>query len=713
MTGVRPPEGYLGTAARITSGPAPELVEAGYALEIGDAPLLHRGLTLADLAHLVELVECGALTRDEAAPVGAVLLKLLDSPAAEFPYDPVYGDAYNSRERELERELGPAAGRLHLGRTRREAGRIAFRLALRDRLLSLHTDVAAFARAVADQATSQASTLWADTTYLQPAQPSTFGHYLGGFAEQAVRHLDRIEAAYGLADVSPGGAGGVGGTRLPLDRGRLAQGLGFGAVGPHTRDAMWSADVLADAVLAAVQAVTTISQLASDLEIFASPAFGYVTLDASLCRASVLMPQKRNPYALPVLRGGAGTLVGRLTGLLATGLTPSARTDNWLYAYGEVAGALDLAGRLVRLGTAVVTGLSVDADVLAEQAVSHFTAAADLAEELTQRYRLDYRTAYRVVGRAVASALAGGVDELTVPVVRAAAAEITGSEVPITADLLSAVTDPATVVAARSAPGGASPGRVREHARRVKRRVAAARQWNSARRARNAEAESALISAAQAFTSGGEREVRAAIPRSGSIADRLFPGPVRPAEHPADPVVQGRAGLTQHVHVIDGRAVRRRQQPDLGVVQIAPDIAGGDRGDLVGVDESEPARRRQPFQVPGRGRVAFRELLLDLTVGEGSAPDPDHDPVEQVQLRDFEHVFQDAELLGVPGEHRDSRRHRLVGDEEFIFHADLPDLSDPWQCGDDVTAQGWIRTRPGRAPGVSGPWPIGSQPSRW
>ena len=75
-----------------------------------------------------------------------------------------------------------------------------------------------------------------------------------------------------------------------------------------------------------------------------------MTLDASLCRASVLMPQKRNPYALPVLRGGAGTLIGRLTGVLATGLTPSARTDNWLYAYGEVAGALDLAGLLVRLG---------------------------------------------------------------------------------------------------------------------------------------------------------------------------------------------------------------------------------------------------------------------------------------------------------------------------------------------------------------------------
>jgi len=498
-----PPQGYLGTAGRITSGPAPELVEAGYALETGDAPLLHRGLTLADLAHLVELTDCGVLRQDEAAPLCVALLDLLDTPAAEFPYDPVYGDAYNSRERELERALGPAAGRLHLGRTRREAGRIAFRLALRDKLLDLHADVAAFAAATADQATAHAATLWADTTYLQPAQPSTFGHYLGGFAEQAIRHLDRIETAYGRADASPAGAGGAGGTRLPMDRDRLARRLGFGSVGPHTRDAMWSADALADAVAAAAQAVATLSQLASDLEIFASPAFGYLTLDASMCRASVLMPQKRNPYALPVLRGGAGTLLGRLTGLLATGLTPSARTDNWLYAYGEVAGAIDLAGRLVRLGTAVVTGLTVHTDVLAEQAARHFTAAADLAEELAQRFRLDYRTAYRVVGRAVAATLADAGTELTVRAVQAGAEDITGTALPVTADLLAAAIEPVSAVAARDVPGGASPRRVQEHAQRVRRRAAAARRWNAARRAHIAEAEAQLTAAAKEIAGAG------------------------------------------------------------------------------------------------------------------------------------------------------------------------------------------------------------------
>lgn len=503
MSGAQPPEGYLGAGARITSGPAPELVEAGYALEIADAPLLHRGLTLADLAHLIALVECGVLRREEAAPLSGRLLDLLDSPAAEFPYDPHYGDAYNSRERELERSLGPAAGWLHLGRTRREAGRIAFRLALRDRLLSLHADVAAFAGELSSRAAEHNATLWADSTYLQPAQPSTFGHYLGGFAEQAVRHLDRIETAYGRADASPAGAGGAGGSRLPLDRARLAALLGFGSVGPHTRDAMWSVDALGDAVTAAAQAAATTGQLAGDLEIFASPAYGYVTLHASLCRASVLMPQKRNPYALPVLRAGAATLLGRLSGLLATGLTPSARTDNWLYAYGEVAGALDLAGRLVRLGAAVVAGLCPDTDVLGEQAASHFTAAADLAEDLSQRFRLDYRTAYRVVGRAVASAVGHGDTELTVPLVCAAAEEITGAPVPITPEMLTAATDPVSAVAARDALGGASPRRVLEHARGVRRQVEAARRWNSDRRARIAQAESDLVAAAWSLASRG------------------------------------------------------------------------------------------------------------------------------------------------------------------------------------------------------------------
>ena len=496
------PEGYLGADARISSGPAPELVDAGYALELADAGLLHRGLGLADLAQLLMLVESGVVPAAVGSELAATLLEWLDVPAEEFPYDAQYGDAYNSRERELERRHGATAGWLHTGRTRREAGRIAFRLALRERLLDLHAAVGRFVTALTDQATTHASTLWADTTYLQPAQPSTFGHYFGAFGEEAARHLDRLETAYRWADRSPAGVGGVGGTRVPLDRTRLAALLGFTSVGAHTRDIMWATDGLVDAVLAAAQAATTADRLAEDLEIFTSPGFGYVELDASLCRASVLMPQKRNPYALAVIRAGAGTLVGRATGLLVTQRTPSARTDNWLHAYGEVASSLELGRRVVSLGAAVVEGLTVDIDALAAAAAGSFTGAADLAEVLVLGNGLDYRSAYRVVGRAVADALSAGRPSIEAAELTRLARELLSIDLEIPAAEVNAALDPEMILTTRTALGGSAPARVHDHCATLRQQVDRATAWREAEKARVAAAEHTLRAAAATLVAG-------------------------------------------------------------------------------------------------------------------------------------------------------------------------------------------------------------------
>lgn len=458
------PEGYLGSEGRITSGPAPELVRAGYEMEIADAPLLHRGLGLADLAHLIALHKAGVVPSADAAALAREVLRALEMPAAEFPYDARYGDAYNSREREFERRLGPVAGWLHTGRTRREAGRIAFRLALRDRLLALHAANATLTEALCRQQLVHATTIWADNTYLQPAQPSTFGHYLGAFADEAARHLERIQRAFVLADRSPAGAGGVGGPRVPLDRAQLADLLGFGALGSHTRDAMWSIDAATDAALTAAHTATTADRLAEDLEIYTSPGFGYVTLAASMCRASVLMPQKRNPYALAVIRSGASTLIGRATGLMVTARTPSARTDNWLNTYRETTDALVRAHDLLALTAEVVRTLQVDATALASAAAQHFTGAADLAEELVLRCGIDYRSAYRVVARAVARAGSAGAATLTAEDLTRAAATVLGRDLAIDDAAVAKALDAHQIVATRTVPGGSAPERVREHA---------------------------------------------------------------------------------------------------------------------------------------------------------------------------------------------------------------------------------------------------------
>ena len=494
------PQGYLGAEGRLASGPSPRLVEAGYALELADAVFLHRGLTLADLAHVLELGEIGLLPEDAASLLCRVLLDFWATPVEDFPYNPVYGDAYNSRERELEKRLGTVAGWLPTGRTRREAGRIALRIALRERLLQLHDEVAQLAMTLVERGTQLAGAVYNDTTYLQPAQPSSFGYYLAGFAEQATRDLERLRGAYLGVNRSPAGSGGVGGTTIALNRERLAARLGFDQPTPHIRDGMWSADVVIDAAVASWQAVLTIDRLAEDLEICASPQFGYVRLAGSSSRASVLLPQKRNPYALAVIRGGAGTLIGKVTGLMATQRTPSARTDNWLYAYGEVIATVEMAIRLVGLGGQVVRDLEVDSEALAGSAGEHFSLATDLAEQMVMRFGLDYRSAYRMVGRAVAAADAAGRTWPSAEEVRSAAQEMgIASQVEAWDVALVSPTEAAGILSRRRGAGSCSPERVLEHCRSVRERIERAREWAQAAGRQAETAASDLLSDAAAM----------------------------------------------------------------------------------------------------------------------------------------------------------------------------------------------------------------------
>jgi argininosuccinate lyase len=491
----QPPEGYLGATARVRSGPAPELVQAGYALEIADAPLLHRGLALADLAHVLMLREQGAVPPADCALLLPVLVELAHMPVEEFPYDPLYGDAYNSRERWLQARVGRAAGWLAAGRPRREAGRIAFRLALRGRVLGLAAAVGRLAGALVEVADEHASTLMADYTYLQAAQPTTFGHYLLSFAYPALRDGERLRQAYGWVNRSPGGAGGVAGSRLPLDRARVAALLGFDGLVEHTRDAMWQTDGLVALLTAASVAVTNASQLAEDLEVYASREFGLLDIGDAFCRASVLLPQKRNPYALPVIRGGAGTLIGRAAGLMATQRTPSARTDNLLYAYGEVGGAVELATRVIDLAAAVTESFQPDTGAMARAAGEGFALAADLAEALCQATGLDYRSSYLVVGRAVAAAIeqGRGPEALDAPALDRAAREVLGEPLEVEPALLADALDPAAAIATRTVPGGAAAEPVAAMIDHCRSAVGELGSWVAGRRREAARAEQALL----------------------------------------------------------------------------------------------------------------------------------------------------------------------------------------------------------------------------
>ena len=457
------------------TGAAPELVDGAYAYEIRTARVLHDGLNLADMAHLLQLATDGIVPRPAASALAGALVRADATDWTDFGYDPASGEPYSSRERRFESEVGEAAGWLHAGRPRREATRVAFRLHLRREVCALVLASARLAAALGGRGREHRSTLFADHTYLQPAQPSTVGHYLTSFAYPVLRDGERLLRVIDWLNASPCGAGAVNGSRLVTERELTAAALGFDQVIVNTRDAMWQVDGLIElgATIASLACIQT--SLAEDLEIWASEEFGYVELGGSYARSSVLMPQKRNPYALSMIRGMAGVLSGRLTGVVAVQKSPSARSDSLIMAYGEVPAMVDESRRTTDLTAGVVETLAVNEDRLRQALDAGFSQATDLADELMLRCGLDYRRSYRVAGRALRILAEQGrsARELTPDVLDAAAVEILGEPLSNDPGDLASALDPDAIVATRTAVGGAAPAAVEEMADEIESRRAA------------------------------------------------------------------------------------------------------------------------------------------------------------------------------------------------------------------------------------------------
>jgi argininosuccinate lyase len=491
---------YLGEGGRLEGGPAPELVRAGYAVETGAGPRLAWGLSLADIAHAVMLAEAGVLADDDARALLRGLLELHEIPGDAFPWRPELGDAFNSREAALRERVGrSAAGWLSAGRPRREAFRVGLRLVARAGALDLHDALADLAEVVAGLAERHANELAADHTYLQPAQPSTVGHLLLTHAYPALRDAERVGGALRRLDLSVAGAGGSAGSRWPIDRERLAGLLGCAGLVVHAKDAAWAADAYLELVAATATAATHQAQLGQDLEILASQEFGAVRLADRHSRASALMPQKRNPYALAIIRAQAGAAAGELCGLLVGLHTGSARTDHFHLLNGGVPRLLGEAVAVARLTVEVVGALEIEPERWAAAARAGFITAADVADELALTGGIDYRSAHAVVGRAVRGLVEAGrtTEDLTPELLSRAAEAAIGRPVAIDADRLAAVLDPAAAARSRRQTGSSSPSEVAAMIAECRSRAWEARARTAEVRRRVEAAEAELLETAR------------------------------------------------------------------------------------------------------------------------------------------------------------------------------------------------------------------------
>lgn len=484
-------EHQLGVGSRLAEAPSEALL-ASFGQEMGYAPYLYEGLSYADLAHTVMLLETGIAPTEPGLRLLEALVTLHDGGLESLSLEAKWGDIYNNRDAELTRLIGADAGWLHAGRARREALTIGWLLHLRSAGAALLATAADVLDAFAEAGERYAETLMPDFTYLQHAHPTTLGHYLLGFAYPLARDAERLEAALADADRSPAGAASTNGSRLPLDRERMRALLGFDGITVHDRDAMWRSDVPIAITSALVSLATGAARLAEELQIWSTDEFDFVELADRHCRTSVIMPQKKNPYALTSIRGKSREIDGHLVSVIATNQTPSGQIDNRNTSYelvsrdlGDVRGVLGLLGEILATAT-------FNVERLRQQANAGFTFGTELTDLLLQRERIDSRSAHKIVGAVVKSHAAEKVDSPALAAGLAAEFQrACGRPLSTPAAELLAEAHPDRIVRGRTGPGSCAPDAVRRMSGELRAQAAAQRQ-RAAHRAVAAEFPSLL-----------------------------------------------------------------------------------------------------------------------------------------------------------------------------------------------------------------------------
>jgi len=454
---------YLDAGGRLTQAPSALLVETAFSRELAYADILYEGISYADLAHVLMLLEADVIPAAPGQALLAALVELHDQGIAALRLDAKWGDLYNNRDSELQRRAPDAAGWLHAGRARREALTLGWLIHERAALAALRRDTAELIRTFAALGEQHVATVMPDFTYLQHAQPTTLGHFLLGFAYPLQRDAQRLAREAALLDASPAGAASTNGARLPLDRERMRALLGFATVNTHSRDAMWRSDVVVNLMGVLVSLATGVARLAEELQIWTTDEFDYVSLADAHCRASVIMPNKKNPYALSFMRGQARELDGNLMSVIATNQTPSGQIDNRNTSYDLLPRGLAAVSGLVRLLREVLLGMTVNVARLQVQARRGFTYGTELADLLVLRERVDARAAHEIVGATISAQLATTPPSFAAALA-AAFQSATGRPLSADPDELWREIQPERVVACRQGIGSCAPDTVRQMA---------------------------------------------------------------------------------------------------------------------------------------------------------------------------------------------------------------------------------------------------------
>jgi argininosuccinate lyase len=336
------------------------------------------------MAYAKAITKIGIITEEEGAQLQEGLDKVYQEWAdGTFEIKPGDEDIHTANERRLTELMGPVGGKLHTGRSRNDQVATDTRLWLVDAERDILKDLAGLLGACGEYAREHVDILMAGYTHLQPAQPIRFSHWLMSHLSPIMRDTQRLTEIIPRANQCPLGSGALAGNAFGVDREFLAAELGFDGVTPNSLDSVCDRDFVVEFLMWSTLLLTHMSQFAEDVII--TNLLKGIDVDDAYATGSSLMPQKKNPDALEILRGKAGVALGRAVGFTATlkGL-PRAYNKDLQEDKIPLFQAVDTVKDCIAITTGVILTMKPNPEMLMK-ALCPEMLATDLADYLVRK----------------------------------------------------------------------------------------------------------------------------------------------------------------------------------------------------------------------------------------------------------------------------------------------------------------------------------------
>jgi argininosuccinate lyase len=413
---------------------------------------------VASIAYCHALQNAAVLTIEESKTIETGLKTILEKGKTDSAYlnDPNAEDVHSFVEARLIEIAGDAGRKLHTGRSRNDQVATDFRLWVRGAIDELQQTIRSTQLALVEFAETNVEVVIPGYTHLQKAQPVLLAHWCLAYFEMLLRDYERLTDARSRVNVLPLGSAALAGNSFAIDREALAQELGFAGITRNSLDAVSDRDFCVEFISTCSLVMVHLSRLAEDIILYSTNEFGFIELGDAIATGSSLMPQKKNPDSMELVRGKAGRVFGDLMAMLATlkGL-PLAYNKDMQEDKEAVFDCFDTVTNSLAVTATVLRNITLNKERALSAASSGYMNATELADYLVRK-GMPFRDAHEVVGKIVRKAIEEGkeIEGLSLDELRSHSALIEEN--------VFAALSLESTLNAKCAIGGTSPVRVRE-----------------------------------------------------------------------------------------------------------------------------------------------------------------------------------------------------------------------------------------------------------